>query len=65
MNFLGNTNGLIDQIYYYLWVKNESFKGNKYPVGIPDTIIFNSGLPQVKFIYFLFFKDMVLHVEVA
>jgi hypothetical protein len=43
MNFLGNSNGLVDSIYYYLWMKNDILKNSAFPVSIPDTIIFKSG----------------------
>lgn len=45
MNFLGNSNGLASNIYYYLWMKNDTLEPNAFPVSIPDTIIYVSGLP--------------------
>lgn len=45
MNFLGNSNGLVSNIYYYFWVKSEDLDPESFKVAIPDTIIFVGGLP--------------------
>jgi len=44
---IGNTNGLIDTIYYYLWYKDESIKAGIFNVRIPDTVIYKYGKPQM------------------
>lgn len=44
---LGNSNSLIDSIYYYLWYKNDSIKEELCKIHIPDTIVFRYGQPQL------------------
>lgn len=40
MSLLTNSNSIIDNIYYFLWLKKESgLKDNAFPIKIPDTII--------------------------
>lgn len=39
-NILENSNSIIDQIYYLLWLQQDvPLKDNKFQVQIPDTII--------------------------
>lgn len=45
MEYLGNSDGLISNLYYYLWMKGDSLKASAFPVLIPDTIIYSQGLP--------------------
>lgn len=47
MDYLGNSDGLMSNLYYYLWMKGDYLKDTAFSVAIPDTIIFKSGLPQV------------------
>ncbi len=47
MIHLGNTNGIVENIYYYMWYKDDSIKEESFKVCIPDTIIFKNGMPQV------------------
>jgi hypothetical protein len=44
---LGNSNGVIDSIYYYLWYKDESIKEGTFKVKLPDTIIFQHTRPTI------------------
>jgi hypothetical protein len=46
MNFVvGNSNGIVDNIYYYLWMKNDIIDAELDDVSIPDTVVFKDGLP--------------------
>lgn len=53
-----NTNGLVDNIYHYFWLKDESLLKESFSIRIPDTIIFKNGIPQVIITYKL---DVVFH----
>lgn len=42
-----NTNGLIDNIYHYFWLKDDSLLKESFNIKIPDTIIFKNGVASV------------------
>lgn len=42
---LGNTNGVIENLYYYLWYNDDSMKPESFKVSIPHTVIFKNCMP--------------------
>jgi hypothetical protein len=37
---INNSNKLIENIYYLMWLKDDSLKDSSFPIHIPDTILF-------------------------
>ena len=40
-----NTNGLIDNIYHFLWLKDDSLLKESFKLRVPETLIYKSGCP--------------------
>ena len=44
--FIANTDSVVDNIYYYLWLKDDCTKIDTINIAVPNTIIFKNGKPQ-------------------
>lgn len=44
-----NTNGAAENIYHFLWFKDESLLKESFSIRIPDTLVYKNGVPQVIF----------------
>ncbi|KAL4487561.1 hypothetical protein ABPG72_017350 [Tetrahymena utriculariae] len=59
---ISNTNSVVYNIYYLLWIKDSGLQESKFPVRIPDTIIINGR--QISNWFFTGSNDQVLKKKV-